>query len=61
MSKKNLGLKMWLVSKNRSRRLPPVFVRIKTNLRAYSPTARRSWRYSKLNTYYFKRKLFSGE
>ncbi|MEM0356389.1 MAG: hypothetical protein QXV16_02225 [Candidatus Anstonellales archaeon] len=57
MSKKNLDLKLWLISKNKSRRLPPVFVRIKTNLKAYSPTARRNWRYSKLNTYYMRKRL----
>ncbi|MEM0382881.1 MAG: hypothetical protein QXD88_01185 [Candidatus Anstonellales archaeon] len=57
MSKKNLDLKLWLISKNKSRRLPPVFVRIKTNLKAYSPTARRNWRYSKLNTYYIRKRL----
>lgn len=58
MSKKNLQLKLWLISKNKSRRLPPAFVRIKTNLKAFSPTARRNWRYSKLNTYYIRKKMF---
>jgi len=51
----DLKLKLWLINKTKKNRNPPLFVRLRTKNKAYSQ--RRNWRYSKLNTFRYKRLL----